>query len=265
MLEEILLHDSLNLHLVAAVDFHQVHLHALRQRRRQVLADVVGFDRQLAMAAIDEDHQLDGARAAELDQRIERGANRPSGVEHIVDEQNAFLVDRKRNLGSPNHWLGTDRMTHEIVAIQRDVERAGGNLALADLADALRQPLGERDAARADADERQFFDAAIAFEDFVGDAGERTTHSLGIHDDRHEHLFASSQGRVKENGGDYSIARLASRSSRVSPRVRSPSSATPSAPHRRALDRPGGSPGASGSPTPAPVWRSAGCGCRWPT
>src|SRR4030095_9285261 len=107
-----------------------MHLNALRRRRGQLRAAVVGFDRQLAMAAIDEDHQLNGARAAELDERIERGPNRPAGVEHIVDEQNAFLVDRKWNLGSPDEWLRTHGMAHEIVTIERDVECAGRDLAL---------------------------------------------------------------------------------------------------------------------------------------
>jgi hypothetical protein len=100
-------------------------------------------------------------------------------------------------------------MAHEIVTIERDIEGAGRDLALVDLADQMREPFRQGDAARADPDESQLFDSAVAFEDFVSDAGERTTHSLRIHDDRHRHLFASSQGRVKENGRDYSTARLA--------------------------------------------------------
>ena len=54
----------LDLHFVAAVDFGEVHLHALRQRRRKVLADVVGLDRQLAVAAVDQHHQLNQPSAA---------------------------------------------------------------------------------------------------------------------------------------------------------------------------------------------------------
>ena len=64
-------------HFVLAVDLLQPHLHALLQRRRQVLADVVGLDRQLAVAAVDEHDQLDRARPAEVDQRVERRADRP--------------------------------------------------------------------------------------------------------------------------------------------------------------------------------------------
>jgi hypothetical protein len=43
----------------------------------------------------------------------------------------------------------------------------------------------------------------IAFEDLVGDAGERAGDALGVEDNGHEYLFASSQGRVKENDDDY--------------------------------------------------------------
>src|ERR1044071_10051064 len=44
--------------LVDLVDFHELHLDALGARGRQVLADVVGPDRQLAVAAVDEDGEL---------------------------------------------------------------------------------------------------------------------------------------------------------------------------------------------------------------
>ena len=115
----------LDLHFVAAVGLRQVHLHALRQRRRQVLADVVGLDRQLAVAAVDQHDELNRLRPAELDQRVERRANRPAGVEHVVDQQDPLVVDRERNLGAADDRLRADGVAHQVVAIERDVERAG--------------------------------------------------------------------------------------------------------------------------------------------
>ena len=44
-----------------------------------------------------------------------------------------------------------------------------------------REPPGDRHAARADADERDLVEAAIAFEDFVSDARQRAGHAVGIH------------------------------------------------------------------------------------
>ena len=60
--------------------------HDLPAARGQVLADVVGADGQLAMAAVDEDGQADDARAAEVHQGVHGGADGPAGEEHVVDE-----------------------------------------------------------------------------------------------------------------------------------------------------------------------------------
>ena len=54
--------------------------------RRQVLADEVGPDRQLAVAPVDEHRELHRAGPTELGERVERGADRPPGEEHVVDE-----------------------------------------------------------------------------------------------------------------------------------------------------------------------------------
>ena len=48
--------------------------------RRDVLADVVDLDRQLAVAAVDERHHLDGARPPEVHQRVHRRADRAAGA-----------------------------------------------------------------------------------------------------------------------------------------------------------------------------------------
>ena len=140
-------------------------VHAFLQRRRHVLADVVGLDRQLAMPAIDQHDQLDFLRPAEIDQRIERRANRPARVEHIVDEQNLLVVDGERNLRAAHERLRADGMPHQVVAIQRDVERAGPHRLVRDLLEHLREALGEHIAARADADERQALGAAVALDE----------------------------------------------------------------------------------------------------
>ena len=65
----------------------------LLARGRDVLADVVGADRQLAVAAIDEDGQADRLRPPEVDQRVHRGPDRPAGVQDVVDEHDRRAVD----------------------------------------------------------------------------------------------------------------------------------------------------------------------------
>ena len=86
------------------------------------------------MAAVHEDDQLDRLRPSELDERVERRANRPAGVEHVVHEQDALVVDRERDVGASDDRLGADGMAHEVVPVERDVERSGRNVVLADLA-----------------------------------------------------------------------------------------------------------------------------------
>src|SRR5258708_1394353 len=62
---------------VDAVDLRPHHLDPLVVGGGDVLADVIGPDRQLPVAAVDQDRQLDGARPAVADQPVHR---RPDGA-----------------------------------------------------------------------------------------------------------------------------------------------------------------------------------------
>ena len=77
---------------------------------------------------------------------------------------------------------GPTRRAHQIVAVQRDVERAGRHLVAGDVVDRFRDAPRERHAARADADQGEFVDAAVALEDFVRDAREAAGHPVRIED-----------------------------------------------------------------------------------
>src|ERR671937_1190017 len=68
---------------VDLVDLDQLHLDALVARGREVLADVVGADRKLAVAAVDEHGELDAGRPAVVEERLDRRANRAAGVEDV--------------------------------------------------------------------------------------------------------------------------------------------------------------------------------------
>ena len=77
---------TLDLDAVLVVGLGEVDADELLARGRHVLADVVGADRQLAMAAVDEHRQPDRAGTAEVDQGVHRRADRAPGVEDVVDE-----------------------------------------------------------------------------------------------------------------------------------------------------------------------------------
>jgi hypothetical protein len=77
-------------------------------------------------------------------------------------------------------------VAHQVVAVERDVESAGRQVVAGDLAQRAGDALGDRHAAAADADQGEVFDALVALDDFVGDAGEGAADAVRVHDDRHQ-------------------------------------------------------------------------------
>src|SRR4051812_6328013 len=75
---------------VDLVHLDELHLDALVARGRKVLADVVGTDGQLAVAAVDEDGELDPVGSPVVEKRLDRGADRPPRVEDVVDEHDGL-------------------------------------------------------------------------------------------------------------------------------------------------------------------------------
>src|SRR5215210_7356885 len=78
-----------------AVEVVEHDLDDLALLRRHELPDEVGLDGKLAvlLAAVHEDGELDAARAAEVDELVERGADGAARVEHVVDEQDVLVFD----------------------------------------------------------------------------------------------------------------------------------------------------------------------------
>ena len=91
----------------------------------------------------------------------------------------------KTDVGAAHERLRPDGVAHQVVAVERDVERAGRHLVTGDLAQARGDTPRQRHAAFADADERELVDRAVALDDLVRDARQRPLHAVGIHDYRH--------------------------------------------------------------------------------
>ena len=108
--------------LVRAVRLLEEHLDDFAVGGRHALADVVRLDRELAVAAVDEDREADGAGAPEVDDAVEGGADRPSRVEDVVAEENGAAVQVEVDLGLLQERLRRDR--GKVVAVERDVEGA---------------------------------------------------------------------------------------------------------------------------------------------
>jgi hypothetical protein len=69
-----------------------VDLHDFVRRGGDVLSDVVGADRELPMAAVDEHGEAYEAGAPELEDRVERGPDRAARVEDVVDQHDVAPV-----------------------------------------------------------------------------------------------------------------------------------------------------------------------------
>ncbi len=84
--------------------------------------------------------------------------------------------------------LWTHGMAHQVVAIERDVERPGRHVVPVDLFEGPGEPPRQWHAAGADADQRQLIEPAVPLENLVRDARQRARHPIGVHHLRHTDL-----------------------------------------------------------------------------
>jgi hypothetical protein len=170
-----------------AVDFvhlDELDLNALVAGGWQVLTDVVGADRQLAVATIGEHGELHAVGPAVAEQGLDRGADRAARVEDVVDEDDGHALDRKVQRGRADERLGVlGRLAApdvDVVAVEGDVQLPEGDVGAADLRDPPPESLGERDAARVDPDECDSRQVRVAFDDLVRDPGQGALDRLGV-------------------------------------------------------------------------------------
>src|SRR5205807_4268372 len=67
------------------VDVLETDLNLFARRRRQIFADVIGANRQLAMAAVDQCSELNSGRSSKRADRVHRGARGATREKNIVD------------------------------------------------------------------------------------------------------------------------------------------------------------------------------------
>ena len=121
------------------------------------------------MAAVDEHGEPDRLRPAEVDEGVHRRPDRPTGVEDVVDEDDRRSVEVERQVRAlDDGLLGDER---EVVAVERDVERADRDVDALVLGDRGGDPTGKRDAAALDPDEGQTGGARLLLDDLVARSG----------------------------------------------------------------------------------------------
>src|SRR5438132_4578308 len=166
-----------DLDLVATVGLHEPDPHVDAERRRDVLAHEVGADRQLAMTAVDEHREADRPRPPVVDERIHRRAHRAAGEEDVVDQHDDAVVDGEVDRGLADDGRVAD--AREVVAVQRDVQSTERHLDTLVRPDRVAQPLRKRIPARANANDGEGGEVALALDDLVRDPVDGATHVVG--------------------------------------------------------------------------------------
>ena len=139
--------------LVDAVELAHAHVDVLGARGRQVLADVVGADRQLAVAAVGEHGELHALGAAVVEQRLDRRAHGAPGEEHVVDDHDRAPGDVEVDVRGVHDRRV--RAAGDVVAVEADVEVAERDRGVEQLLEQVLQPPREERAAAVDADDRE--------------------------------------------------------------------------------------------------------------
>ena len=166
---------------VDAVDVLEADPDPLGERGREVLADEVGADRQLAVAAVDQHGELHAP------------AGRPTSVSA---SSAARMVRPEKSTSSTSTTVlpsmppggisvgisvraGLSRRSSRYIVTSSDPT---GTVDALDRGHPLGDALGERDAARRDPEQHEVVGAAVALEDLVGDAGEGPGDVTGVED-----------------------------------------------------------------------------------
>jgi len=155
---------------VFAVDFLHVDPDGFPRACRHVLSHVVRPDRQLAVAPVDEDGELNRRRPAQVDELIERGADCPARIEDVVDQDHVLVIQIEDDIRP--FELGLLEFTEEIIAVQRDVEGADGECDPLDLLDLPGDAPGDELAPRSDPHDHDAFGPFVLLEDLVCEPGD---------------------------------------------------------------------------------------------
>src|SRR6266545_1537892 len=103
------------------------------------------------LAAVGDDGQLHALGSAEVEQRLDRGANRAAGVEDVVDEDARAAFEGEVEPGRTDERLRVQwclAAAHlDVVAVEGDVDGAERDLDATELLDQAAQALRERDTA----------------------------------------------------------------------------------------------------------------------
>jgi hypothetical protein len=134
------------------------------------------------VAAVDEAGKLHARRPAVLEEGLDGGADGAPRREDVVDEDARHPLEREVELRRAHDRLRVSRrlaVPHDdVVAMERDVDRAERDFGAAEIGNVTPNALCERNAPGVDADKSRALEVAVAFDDLVGDARDRPVQRL---------------------------------------------------------------------------------------
>ena len=155
-------------HAFFLVDFDEADLDDFRVAGLNGAADVLRFDWHFAVAAVDQHAERDTLGAAEVEEAVHGGTDGAAGVKDVVHEDEVHAVHTEGDVRRLQHGLWRD--LGEVIAIKGDVQSPDRDVNSVDPAHGTGDPLSQRYAPAADADQGQALSAATFFDDLVGQA-----------------------------------------------------------------------------------------------
>jgi rhodanese-related sulfurtransferase len=171
----------LDLHFILSVDLIDTHVHALVLGGGDVLAHVIGPDRQLAVAAINQHRQLYPRRPSVVEYRVDRGTHRAPGIEHVVDDHDRLVVDAEVEVRGVDDRRRGPRC--QVVAVERDVDVAERYARFEQLARQRLQAPRQHRPTPVNPDERHRA-VRVLLDNLVSDPHQRAAHVIAVEYDR---------------------------------------------------------------------------------
>src|SRR5215467_982792 len=128
------------------------------------------FNRQLAVATINEHAKLDLGRPAMTEKSFECGARGSASVKNVIYQNDLLPGDRKTDVGLLNNGL---RQGGKVIPVSGDVETPHRNRTFLDALNPLANSLGQKHAAAANSDQDQVLRTVIFLDDFMHQAHQR--------------------------------------------------------------------------------------------
>ena len=156
--------------LVPAIHLFEPDLDGLGKRSGYILAHVVGAYRELTVASVDENKELNGTGSPEIDQGIECGSDGASGKQDIVDEDYVTAGDAARYVRAAA--IGRLSEGASVVAVGSRVQGSDRDLAIAGRRYIAGYALGEGETSGADADKEKVGGVGMGLDELMGHTAE---------------------------------------------------------------------------------------------